>query len=357
MTAAQRSVDLTVVEHGGQGGIFQHASFVAESMAEAGLCVEFHTSDDAPQLSGLQQAQAFRWYRTRGRLRYVLIAFGYLVRTLPKTLFAARRSKIVHVHGLLRLPMTLATLGVARLAGAAVVFSPHNTFIRTRSNVDRCLLRWCYRTSHWIVVYAQSDASRIGRARAAVEHLDLVMPVVEPSDEVVEKWRRRLGPPPIVTSAGFIRSDKNPELFVDAFSNCPEVRAAIVGDDHGAAADAVRRSRAHGGDVQVFVSKLSDEDFAGVLRASDLVVCPYRDASQSAVVKLCEALGVPTLVSEAGGLRESGTYVSSCGSPAELRSDAIAALRKGGGNRPTPRPPDTAEFLAFYCALLQVRNS
>jgi hypothetical protein len=103
------------------------------------------------------------------------------------------------------------------------------------------------------------------------------------------------------------------------------------------------------------VSHLSNEDFAGVLRASDLVVCPYRDASQSAVVKLCAALGVPTLVSQAGGLDESSTHVSQCGSPDELREDTLLALRHHTGDRPAPQPSDSSGFEVFYRSLLAGR--
>ncbi len=49
------------------------------------------------------------------------------------------------------------------------------------------------------------------------------------------------------------------------------------------------------------------EEFASAMSAVDVLLTPYRRASQSGVLSLARSLGVPTVSSTAGGLAELAT--------------------------------------------------
>jgi len=49
----------------------------------------------------------------------------------------------------------------------------------------------------------------------------------------------------------------------------------------------------------------SDEDVEALFKAADVVVLPYRSATQSGVTHVAYALGVPVITTEVGGLAET----------------------------------------------------
>jgi glycosyltransferase involved in cell wall biosynthesis len=59
-----------------------------------------------------------------------------------------------------------------------------------------------------------------------------------------------------------------------------------------------------GGALQLIDRYLSNSDAAALFRSASVVVCPYRDATQSGVVLSAFAFGVPVIASAVGGLPE-----------------------------------------------------
>lgn len=69
--------------------------------------------------------------------------------------------------------------------------------------------------------------------------------------------------------------------------------------------------------------RLSDEEIAQCISSLDILVCAYRDGTQSGVVSAAYALGVPVIVSDSGGLPEQAgygeyAYVVKAGDPKRL---------------------------------------
>jgi glycosyltransferase involved in cell wall biosynthesis len=63
-----------------------------------------------------------------------------------------------------------------------------------------------------------------------------------------------------------------------------------------------------GAGFEIISRYLSNKEVAGLFRRATVVVCPYRDATQSGVVLTAFAFGVPVIATRAGGLPEYVTH-------------------------------------------------
>lgn len=106
---------------------------------------------------------------------------------------------------------------------------------------------------------------------------------------------------------GFVRPYKGVDVLLRAMPEVvaalPEARLVIAGE-WWSSADGTRRLlteevRAH---VEIRDRYVSNEEMAGLFRTADVVVLPYRSATQSAVVQLAFGFGVPVITTRVGGL-------------------------------------------------------
>jgi glycosyltransferase involved in cell wall biosynthesis len=142
-------------------------------------------------------------------------------------------------------------------------------------------------------LYAQFDAGRVTReqARAALG--------IAPDAEVALFF-------------GYVRAYKGLDVLLDAW---PRVRAkrpvelVIAGEFYEDAAPYRARVAAAGGApaVRLLDRYLPDAEVETVFKAADVVVLPYRSATQSGVTHVAYALGLPVITTDVGGLAETVT--------------------------------------------------
>jgi glycosyltransferase involved in cell wall biosynthesis len=295
------------VELDGRGGVFQHALALADALHLSGTRVVLHTATDA-ELEPLGQVTVCRcmdWLRDAGPGRRVRVGVRFLAVTLPHLL---RGPGVLHVHGPFRSSLLVVALAAARMRGRRVVFTPHNTFSRSGSALDARLMRVCWRLAHVNVVFSRADAAVVGRVTTMPVISPLVLPQ-PPSDVLAQDaWRARWGPGPVVLFAGHIRPDKQLDLLIAASQLWQRAaRLAIVGSDNGDAQRCQRLAERLGVDASWTVGYVDVAAFAAAVAAADVIVCPYRTASQSGVLALAAQLGTPTLATDIGGLSELAT--------------------------------------------------
>lgn len=130
---------------------------------------------------------------------------------------------------------------------------------------------------------------------------------------------------------GRFRAYKGLDLLRDAFrllrQRHPEARLRVVGEGD-AEALAPGLSALEG--AQVEPRWVAEADIPPLLASAGALVLPYREASQSGVVSLAHALGVPVVATPVGGLVEQVTdgvdgVVAAATEPAAL-ADAMARL-------------------------------
>jgi glycosyltransferase involved in cell wall biosynthesis len=130
---------------------------------------------------------------------------------------------------------------------------------------------------------------------------------------------------------GRLRAYKGLDLLRDAWpllrSRCPDAALHIIGEGDP---EALAPGLAALPGVRVEARWLAEAEIPTLIAAADAVVLPYREASQSGVVALAYALGVPAVVTPVGGLAEQvrdgiDGAVASATTPAAL-ADAMARL-------------------------------
>ena len=333
-----RPTDVAVVELGGRGGIFEHAVFVAREVAARGYTVAMHSADLAEGDLGPANLCRCAPLRDRApRLPRVMLALKLLSKTVPHLFRSFRRASVTHLHGTLRLPLTILILTLARVGGSRVIYSPHNLFVRNGGRFATRVLHLALRLAHEVIVYSAADVSSLHGTGLHVHQVDLLhsSTAFEPDEHLVSQWGERLGPRPVVLLPGFIRADKNPELFVRAISDLDGVSGWVIGEDHGAANAARAAAARHGDRVRVLETRLDHEEFVALLSAADLVVCPYAVASQTGVLSIARDLGVRTLASSVGGLPELADAVFD---PIDAESLAAAVRRSLDQHHQIERP-------------------
>jgi glycosyltransferase involved in cell wall biosynthesis len=301
------AVDL--VELDGRGGPYQHTVAVAEALESSGVHVTLHTATDA-ELEAMPPVEVCRcmdWLRDARRGRRSRVAARFLAVTVPHLL---RRRGVLHIQGPFKPGLLTVALAAARLRRRRVVFSPHNTFSRHGGALDRRLVQLCAHLSHATIVFSSADESTVARwgARPVASPLLQHMPTIQRAQ--VDAWHDRWAAAPVVLFAGQVRPDKRLDVVIEASRLWTQPRRlAVVGKDLGDAERCRRLAASVGADPAWSLGYFRLDDFAAALLAADVVVCPYSRASQSGILALAGQLGVPSIASDVGGLRELATAI------------------------------------------------
>jgi hypothetical protein len=321
-----------MIESGGQGGVFNHSVEVAAGLLELGVDVVLHTAHDpeaAPD--GLNLCQCISWYR-RSTSRFVRrsrTTLRYVGRTLPHLSRVINSDDIVHIQGMFAL--TPEVISVAKLRKATVVCSPHNTFVRDDTIGNARVLANVLRRADRVLVYSDADAATLADRLPDVGRVPLVhwTPPVDPAR--VASWRESLAGDGsrLAIMPGYVRADKNCEIFIQALAMMPGWRGAIVGEDMGSGPDLDRLIERTGAPVTAQYRYLDVDDFVALVAAADVVAAPYRVASQSGVLSVAARLGVPRATAPTGGLGETATAVARDSTPESIRDAILAAFDIG----------------------------
>jgi glycosyltransferase involved in cell wall biosynthesis len=237
----------------------------------------------------------------------------------------------------------------ARKAGTRVVFVCHNAWPHEGFPLAEKLTRMALQTAHSIVALSDPVASELRRLLPEMPVAVIPHPpfsVLESTgDSVVNLWRDRIEARPdakIVLFFGNVRPYKGLRDLVDAF---PRVTAStnavlvVAGTFFESIEDYRARIQELGlaNSVRLFDGYVPNEQVAPLFELSDLVVLPYRSASQSGVIPLAATFRKPVVATTAGGLADALDGAGMIVPPED--PDALGAALVRALQEPPPPPP------------------
>ena len=231
------------------------------------------------------------------------------------------RADVVHAQhwSLPLVPVYLTVLALARLRGARIVLTIHNTAPHTRSWAFVPALRALARLAHCCVLHSEYGREQavellgIPPGRVRVIALGAWSGVPAPAADRAAA-RVRLGLPdgaPVVLCFGALRPYKGVDVLMRAFAQAlaavPEARLVVAGKPwtDWAPYQALAEELGISGRLHAFPRFIPEAEVADFFAAADLVVLPYAQFdAQSGVGMVALGYGKPLLVTRVGGLPE-----------------------------------------------------
>jgi glycosyltransferase involved in cell wall biosynthesis len=238
-------------------------------------------------------------------------------------------------------PSLRALARAAHRAGARATFVCHNAAPHERFPFGERLTRAALGEADRLIALSEATA---GELRALVPntpvevlpHPAYAFPVVPAAPAA---WRARIGGGrPVIAFFGYVRPYKGLADLIDALPlvrrTHPDAVLVVAGPFlEGPERSANRAARAGvGAAVRLFPGYVPDEDVGGLFAASDVLVLPYRSASQSGVLPQALAAGLPVVATEVGGLAEAlgrGGETVPPRDPGALAAGIVRALAAG----------------------------
>ena len=350
---AERPLRVALLEPAGRGGIHHYSRALAAALATAGVDVLFATARDhefAARDAGVpppfRLAPLFdRW------------------RSSPRAILSALRAfapDLLHLqagtHPLLHLGLLIS----AKLAtGARAVVTAHDLVPKNSSRLGALAASLLQRAADRIVVHGETLARELAQRVPAAAARVRVVPHGESSfvgdlardeadgDASLCNGASAAGSAPTILFFGYLHEEKGLPDLIEALpivaATIPDVRLVIAGEpelDVAPLKDRAARLRV-ADRIEWRLGYVDAAAIGGLFEPAQVVVLPYRRASQSGVVFLAGAFARPLVATRVGALAEviddgsTGRLVAP-GAPlelaaalSELLSDPLRARKMG----------------------------
>lgn len=205
---------------------------------------------------------------------------------------------------------------VRRFSKTKVVFLCHNVVPHESSVVDRALLHMAYRSADAFVVGADLEKKRLA---GFLKKKPPIQVAPHPTYHVfaegqtplnAQQARQSIGidAEKLVLFFGYIRPYKGLSVLLEAMGllEHPDIKLVIAGESYEDPTVYHRQIEKLGlNDRVTFHNRyIPNERVPDYFSAADVVALPYRSATQSGIVQMAYAFGVPVIVSAVGGIPE-----------------------------------------------------
>ena len=328
--ASRRPLRILEVETFGRGGLIHYVYNLSCALAGRGHDVTIVTAA-AYELDGLALPPRVRVVKAIARVTHRLraslparalgwaVTLEALADAVHVAILARRvRPDVVHLHCTNQI--ALAYLILLRLTGLPVAVTAHVVTAHERTRIQDAVHRRIHRLSPLIIAHSEFDRTRLVEEFAIDPGRAIVIPhgeygffghdaaPVEPGAA-----RRRLGldaGDEVALFFGYIREYKGLDVLLDAWPAVakarPGARLVVAGDPvrlDAARRDALIAAATRVGAVHRF-GYVPFSEVAGYIAAADVLVLPYRHVSQSGVLYLALAHGLPVVATRVGALPE-----------------------------------------------------
>lgn len=315
-------IDLLGPVHPWRGGIAHYTARLAQALSAQGhdpRVVTFTRQYPGPLFPGTSQYDASEAPIGAVAVDALVDSVGPWSWRRAATAILARKPQLLVIqwwHPFFAPAFGAIAWQVAR-AGVPVVHVCHNVLPHEASPVDAVLTRLGWRWTSRFVVHARSERARLRQlvpdAQIAVcphPPYDCFVPAGPPQEPTAA--RALLGVDPgarWLLFFGLIRPYKGLDLLLEALAiarRTVDVRLLVAGEVYGDPAPLHAQIARLGlqDAVHLTLRYLANEEVTVWMAASDVVVVPYRHATQSGIVQVAYAAGRPVITTAVGGLPE-----------------------------------------------------
>jgi glycosyltransferase involved in cell wall biosynthesis len=200
-----------------------------------------------------------------------------------------------------------------KFSGAQILFLCDNIIPHERRVGDVALTEFAFRSGDFFIVQSDVVKEQLLKLFPKARYRVVAHPVYEIFGDPIEKSeaKRRLNVSDerVILFFGYVRTYKGLDLLLDAMPKIlreVKVRLLVVGEFYENEAG-FRKQIADLGitaTVDVRADFVANEDVSLYFSACDVVVLPYRSATQSGIVQIAYQLHKPCIVTNVGGLAE-----------------------------------------------------
>ena len=216
-------------------------------------------------------------------------------------------------------PAFASAVGPLRRRGTRVALVCDNLIPHERRPFDLAFTRWMLRNSDGYLVMSQSVERDLDTLKPGAPRRRVLHPLYAQFDR--GRWTRESARKAlnldgeVAVFFGYVRRYKGLDTLLDAWPAVRRERPAtlvVAGEFYEDAAPYRERvARANAGaagealPVRLIDRYLPDDQVEALFKAADVVVLPYRSATQSGVTHVAYALGKPVITTDVGGLAET----------------------------------------------------
>jgi glycosyltransferase involved in cell wall biosynthesis len=209
------------------------------------------------------------------------------------------------VFALMRHPFGPFIFPALRRQGQRILLAVHDALPHPGDSLPfwRQHFRFELAATDGIVVMSDTVAELMATVYRSPAERTFFMPLPAPDFAYQVPRKAPIGRPWRLTFFGRIRDYKGLDLLAEAFAHLHSrfnVTLRIVGEGQVAALDALASLPG----VTVQQGWVPEANIATVFESTDVIVLPYREASQSGILVSALAHGVPIVATPVGGLRE-----------------------------------------------------
>lgn len=211
--------------------------------------------------------------------------------------------------------LTFASIAflVRRFTPTRVLFICHNIMPHEGSAIDRLSAKLALAHGHYFILQSQKDLMDLKRLLPDAKARKTALPVYDAfRSEVMEGTlaKKSLGlDGPVMLFFGFVRKYKGLEYLIRAMPQVlqnVQVKLLIVGEFWEDKEPYLKTIEELGlqGNIEVIDRYVPNEEVGLYFSAADVVVLPYVDATQSAIVSLAYGFEKPVITTLVGGIPE-----------------------------------------------------
>jgi|TARA_B100001093_G_scaffold520501_1_gene617012 glycosyltransferase involved in cell wall biosynthesis len=201
-----------------------------------------------------------------------------------------------------------------RINTKKIYFLIHNAKSHQSFPFQKYLLKNMLNKATHLVVMNQNEIQRIKRYNLKAKIINSFHPIYEIDYHIDdrERFKNNLGikSDPTILFFGLIRPYKGLDILINAVNRLkikiPNLKVFVVGEPYTNLNIYLNKIKEYGLESSFIIDSnfVSKEDLSKYFLSSDLIVLPYKQATQSGILSLSMNFNLPAIVSSKGGLKD-----------------------------------------------------